>query len=220
MVAHLGSGCVLKLGAEASEELVKTIDLGRFSILHFATHAVTDDDNPPRSAVLLAAGDAAEDGLLQMGEIVALRLGGRIVVLSSCRSASGELLRGEGVMGLARAFFQAGAHVVVASLWPLADDDAADLFDRFYLHLAEGASVASALAAAQRDRLAAGAPAYAWAGVVVLGDGDQVPIPGGVPRRGWGTAGPILAGSVVILLAATAGWFRRRAPSRGQRLRR
>ena len=210
MVAHLGDGSLLKVGDEASEAFVKEIDLRRFSILHFATHAVTDDDNPPRSAVLLATGGPAEDGLLQMREIVALHLAGRIVVLSSCRSASGELLRGEGVMGLARAFFQAGAHVVVASLWPLADDDAADLFDRFYLHLADGDSVAAALAAAQRDRLAAGAPAYAWAGVVVLGDGDQVPVPGGVPRRGWGTAAAVVAGALAILLVAAVARLRRR----------
>ena len=214
VVADLGPGCLLKVGDEASEAFAKASDLGRFSILHFATHAVIDDDNPSRSAVLLAAGDATEDGLLQMREIVALHLAGRIVVLSSCRSASGELLRGEGVMGLARAFFQAGAHVVVASLWPLADADAADLFDRFYLHLADGASVAAALAAAQRDRRAAGAPAYAWAGVVALGDGDQVPVPGGVPHRAWGGVATLVVGSLAILLAAGAGWLRLRGWTR------
>lgn len=209
VVERLRGGSVLRLGAEASEAFVKSADLGRFRILHFATHAITDGLNPARSAILLPRGGAREDGLLQMREIVDLHLAGQIVVLSSCRSASGELLRGEGVMGLARAFFQAGAHAVVASLWPLADDDAAALFDRFYRHLAAGESVAGALTAAQRDRIAAGAPAAAWAGVVALGDADLVPLPGGVPRR-WGVAVMAVVALALLVAAAAALRFRRR----------
>ena len=57
------------------------------------------------------------------------------MVLSACSTNTGTVLRGEGVMSLARAFFQAGAHTVVASLWPLRDDEAAIFFDRFYDHL-------------------------------------------------------------------------------------
>jgi len=117
--------------------------------------------------------------VLQVREIAELDLDGWIVVLSTCESASGEILRGEGVMGLARAFFQARAHTVVASLWPLRDDYGAALFDRFYYHLGKGKSVAAALQAAQLDRMKEGAPAEAWAGVVVLGDGDRVPVLGG-----------------------------------------
>jgi hypothetical protein len=188
-VRHLDGGSVLRVGDEASEGYVKNTDLRRFGVLHFATHAVLDDQHPERSGVLLTPAPASEDGLLQMREIVSLHLDGRIVVLSSCRSASGQMLRGEGVMGLARAFFQAGAHTVVASLWPLRDDDGAALFDRFYAHLGDGLSVSRALRAAQRDRIAAGAPSYAWAGLVVLGDGDLVPLPGGTPCSLCSSAG-------------------------------
>jgi CHAT domain-containing protein/tetratricopeptide (TPR) repeat protein len=180
-VRHLDGESALRIGGEASEGFLKTTDLRRFGILHFATHAVLDDQNPERSGVLLTPAPATEDGLLQIREIVPLHLDGRIVVLSSCRSASGTVLRGEGVLGIARAFFQAGAHTVVASLWPLRDDDGAALFDRFYAHLGEGMSVGRALHAAQRDRIADGAPAYAWAGLIALGDGDLVPLPGGRP---------------------------------------
>lgn len=112
-------------------------------------------------------------------------------------------------MGLARAFFQAGAHTVVASLWPVRDDDGAALFDRFYAHLAEGRSIAASLRAAQRDRIDAGAPAYAWAGLVVLGDGDLVPLPGGrrpSDLRIW-TLG---AGAALLLLAVAVLLWRRR----------
>lgn len=196
VVHSLGGGSELRVGADASESFLKENGTARFGIVHFATHALTDDVEPDRSFILLSPGDSKEDGLLQSREIAGLDLKGRTVVLSSCSSASGEILRGEGVMGLARAFFQAGAHTVVASLWPLRDDHGAALFDRFYRHLAEGESVAAALQAAQRDRLKEGAPPVAWAGVVVLGDGGRVPLPGG--RRGF----PSASGWIIALLAA------------------
>jgi len=203
-VRHLDAGSVLRVGGEASEGFIKHADLRRFAILHFATHAVLDDQYPERSGVLLTAQPANEDGLLQIHEIVALPLDGRIVVLSSCRSATGHMLRGEGVMGMARAFFQAGAHTVVASLWPLRDDDGAALFDRFYIHLAQGKSVAAALRAAQRDRIEAGAPPYAWAGLLVLGDGGLVPLPGG--RKGLDLPPWVsIAAAAVGLLAVGLG---------------
>jgi CHAT domain-containing protein/tetratricopeptide (TPR) repeat protein len=206
-VRHLAGASVLRVGGDASEGFLKSADLHRFGVLHFATHAILDDQSPERSGVLLTPEPASEDGLLQIREIVLLPLEGRVVVLSSCRSASGTVLRGEGVMGIARAFFQAGAHTVVASLWPLRDDDGAALFDRFYVHLGEGQSVAAALHAAQRDRLAGGAPAYAWAGLMVMGDGDLVPLPGG--RRGpdfnpWIFAAASLG--VLLLALLVLGW--------------
>jgi CHAT domain-containing protein len=206
VVRDLGGGSVQRLGEDASEVYVKTTPLQRFGVLHFATHAVTDEANPDRSGVLLAPGAANQDGLLQIREIVDLDLRGRVIVLSACSSNTGAMLRGEGVMSLARAFFQAGAHTVVASLWRLRDDEAADFFDRFYRHLGRGRSVAAALQAAQRDMIRDGAPAAAWAGLVVLGDGDLVPLPGG--RKGWnvpvwawvaGAAAAVLLGLFAVL---------------------
>jgi CHAT domain-containing protein/tetratricopeptide (TPR) repeat protein len=209
VVRDLGGGSVQRLGEDASEVFVKTTPLQRFGVLHFATHAVTDETNPDRSGVLLAPGAANQDGLLQIREIVDLGLDGRVVVLSACSSNTGALLRGEGVMSLARAFFQAGAHTVVASLWRLRDDEAADLFDRFYRHLGKGLSVAAALRSAQRDMIAGGTPAAAWAGLVVLGDGGLVPLPGGrkgiaVPGWVW-VAGGLLAVALAALLLSKKG---------------
>lgn len=205
---HLGGGELL-VGKEASETYVKSGAAGGFGLLHFAAHAVTDEVNPDGSAIHLSPGDGREDGVLRVREIADLDLDGRIAVLSTCESASGEILRGEGVMGLARAFFQAGAHTVVASLWPLRDDDGAALFDRFYRHLSQGKSVAAALQAAQRDRMSEGAPAEAWAGVVVLGDGGRVPVPGG---RGPNPARWALV--LGLLAAALLAYGARRARQR------
>lgn len=200
-VRRLGGESLVQVGEQASEGFLKGADLRRFGILHFATHAVLDDQNPERSGVLLTPAPASEDGLLQIREIVSLPLEGRVVVAASCRSASGAVLRGEGVMGLARAFFQAGSHTVVANLWPLRDDDGAALFDRFYHHLAQGKSVAAALRAAQLDRIADGAPGYAWAGLMVLGEGDLVPMPGGRPEPPFAPWVWVAAGGSALLLA-------------------
>jgi CHAT domain-containing protein len=171
MAAVLGGRSVVLVGRDASESALKKSDLDRFGILHLAAHAVVDDEHPERSAILLAPGDG-EDGFLQLKDIAGLRLRRRTVVLTACRSASGAWIDGEGVIGLARAFFQAGARAVVGSLWPLRDDETAGLMRRFSAALARGQSVTDALASAQRAAIDAGEPAAAWAGLVVLGDGS------------------------------------------------
>ena len=208
LVRDLGGGSVRRLGEDASETFLKGHPLKTYGVLHFATHAVTDEAHPERSGVLLAPGDSNQDGLLQIREIVDLDLDGRVVVLSACSSNTGALLRGEGVMSLARAFFQAGAHTVVASLWRLRDDEAADFFDHFYSHLGQGLSVAAALQAAQRDLIAEGAQAAAWAGIVVLGDGEMVPLPGG--RKGIAVPAWEWVAGVALLAGVAVAWFWRK----------
>jgi hypothetical protein len=208
---RLGSVDILE-GADATERAVKARDLRGYGVLHFAAHAVADDERPERSAVLLAPGDPSEDGLLQAREIERLDLDGRVVVLSACQSASGLVRGGEGVMSLARAFFAAGAHAVIGSRWPIRDEDAAWLFDAFYRHVAEGASLAAALKLAKTDAIADGRPASAWAGVVLLGSGDIRPAPGGLRPRGisWDTIMTVVAALIVLALGAFAATQRAR----------
>jgi CHAT domain-containing protein len=119
-------------GDAATEHTLKNATLSEFAVLHFAAHARADEAFPDRSAVFLAAGDADEDGWLQPREIDQFDLRGRLVVLSACESAHGRVLSGEGPLSLARAFFAAGASGVVATRWPLRDDDAAFMMERFY----------------------------------------------------------------------------------------
>ena len=164
------------LGADASERMLKAVSLERYDILHVAAHAVADEANPERSAVVLTPGDGREDGLLQAREISSLDLSGRIVVLSACYTADGAVLSGEGVLSLARAFFAAGAHAVIGSRWPLRDADAAGLFDVFYARLGRGDSLSQALQAAQQAARAAGRPPATWAALMLLGNGDLRPL--------------------------------------------
>lgn len=109
-------------------------------------------------------------------------------------------------MGLARAFLASGAGAVVASLWPVRDADAFTFFSRFYGALSEGESVNAALARVQRERRAAGAPAEAWAGFVVYGDGDAVPVARGRSASPW----PAFGVAGLLAAAAAAGLSRRR----------
>lgn len=208
-----GGASRLLFGADASEAALKGAPLGRYGVVHLAAHAVVDPVHPERSSIVLAPGAPQEDGLLQPAEIARLDFAGRVVVLSGCESSAGTVLPGEGPLSLARPFFEAGARAVVGSLWPLRDDEAAELLAAFYRRLARGASLATALAEAKRERLAAGAPPAAWAGLVLLGDGAFVPLPraqdepGGVPLLG--------AVAVSVLLAALAFTsMRRRIPAR------
>jgi CHAT domain-containing protein len=194
-------------GAAASERFLKNAPLGTLAILHLAAHARADAAFPERSAVFLAPGDPREDGWLQPGEIAELDLRGRLVVLSACDSAEGTLLSGEGPLSLARAFFSAGARSVVATRWPLRDDDAAFMMEHFYQALGVGQSVAGALRQARRDAIDAGLPAAAWAGFATLGDGLQQPL---TPRSGRAAYRSPVVAVLVILTIAIAVWWRRR----------
>ena len=206
---HLG-GVEALVGLQASERALKDRDLREYGILHFAAHAIADERDHDRSAVLLSPGAGDEDGLLQAREIEGLDLDGRIVVLSACHTASGAVLSGEGVLSLARAFFAAGAQSVIGTRWPIRDEDAAIIFDAFYRTLGGGASLAEALAQAKVEVMNAGRPAAVWASLVLLGDGAFRPFPGG-PRETAPTfsiAAPI--GLAVVLLLSIAAF----APAR------
>jgi CHAT domain-containing protein len=202
VIRRLGGRSGMLSGADATETALKRSDLHEYALLLLATHTVIDDEHPERTAVVLSPADDDQDGLLQAREIAALDFGGRVVVMSGCSSAGGENLEGEGIVGLARSFFVAGARTVVGSLWPLEDREAAKLVAELAGHLARGLGTSAALAAAQRDLLRAGAPPAAWAGLIVLGDGDHAPFPrgsgGGVGFAWWWLA----AGGVLLVAAA------------------
>ena len=217
-IAEIVGDADVRIGNTATERSFKTSAFEDLGVVHFATHAIMDRDHPERSAVVLASASDDEDGLLQVREIVGLPLDGKVVVLSACSGATGTAIRGEGVMSLARAFLYAGADAVVASQWPLDDNDALLLFQRLYTHLDAGMTLAEALAHAQREMAEAGAPVAAWGGVVVLGRGDLVvrPDPGlkvrierFVQRR---RDVLLVVSGLVVLLGLAMAWTRRPRP--------
>ena len=162
------------LREQAREEEMKIGELQGCRIVHFATHGVLDEIVPRRSGVVLALdGDPAEDGFLQIHEIFNLRLDADIVILSACQTGLGRLLRGEGMVGLSRAFFYAGASSVIASLWSVNDRSTALLMTHFHENLKNGIDKRSALKEAKLTLLAEGgrlAHPYYWAPFVLTGD--------------------------------------------------
>ena len=159
-------------GAGARESSLRDASMPQYPVLHFATHGLVSDVQPKRSGLLLAP-ETGEDGLLQMSEIYGLGLSANLVVLSACQTALGREITGEGLIGLSRAFFYAGARSVVATLWNLNDRFAAEFVERFYRELNQGHSSEEAL---RRAKLAyVNHPRYShpfyWSSLIMMGDG-------------------------------------------------
>jgi CHAT domain-containing protein len=118
---------------EATEEKSKAFSANR-DILHFATHAELNENDPLSSAVLLAK-EGKEDGRLEVREIFGMDLKANLVVLSGCETGLGKLSTGDELVGLTRAFIYAGTPSVVASLWSVDDSSTAHLMASFYRNL-------------------------------------------------------------------------------------
>ena len=86
-----------------------------------------------------------DDGLLQVREIIRLRLNAELTTLSACDTGVGKLQGQEGISNLVEAFLVAGSQSVVASLWSADDTFASALMERFYQRMAQGEDTSSAL---------------------------------------------------------------------------
>ncbi|MFN0150085.1 MAG: CHAT domain-containing protein [bacterium] len=195
---------VLVGAAACEDEIVRLAESGGladFDVIHFATHALIDERRPERSALVLAQDRTADplaaaldgrrtfDGLVTAKEVLRdWRLDADLVVLSACESGVGREVRGEGTVGFAHAFFQAGVRSVVVSLWRV-DDRATALFMRRFYENCTGVSArpgapgvampkAEALREAKRwlreYRTPSGRQPYAhpyyWSSFILVGD--------------------------------------------------
>ncbi len=163
----------LYLGAAMTEEAFRREPLDRYRRLHFATHSLIDEQLPSRSGVVLSLAQAAtEDGFLDVTEITDLKLNCDLVVLSACQSGRGQLVSGEGIVGLTRAFLYAGARRITVSLWNVSDLSTARLMTDFYQHLNAQLDPAAALRQAKLDMIKRGKASrhpYYWASFVLVG---------------------------------------------------
>ena len=99
-------------------------------------------------------------------DIVGVPLQADLVTISACRSAGSRVYSGEGLVGFAWAFLQAGARNVVAGLWDVNDRSTSLLMQQLYAEISAGRSPAAALRAAKLRMLAKGGPyrkPYYWA---------------------------------------------------------
>ena len=160
------------LGRQAREDVLKAHSPAAYQIIHLACHAVIDEKVPYRSSLILSqAPDGNEDGILHAWELYNLRLRANLVVLSACQTATGAVEKTEGVLGLTRIFFYAGAGSVLSTLWPISDQSTVHLMKGFYENLASGRSKAEALRNAKLAMLKSPySDPYYWAGFVISGD--------------------------------------------------
>jgi len=207
LLGQTAQGADILLGPDASEQelvsLARQGTLSDYGTLHIATHALVDDDHPEQSALVLSqvglpdpleaamAGERIYDGLVTAKEIVReWDLNADLVVLSACETGLGKEVTGEGYVGFAHAFLQAGARSLVVSLWKVDDRATALLMQRFYEnrsgyfagersgHVADPLPVAEALAEAkawlqeyedETGRKPYEHPYY-WSAFVLIGD--------------------------------------------------
>jgi CHAT domain-containing protein len=127
------------LADEATKQKVQEL-IGRYPLLHFATHGYLSEDAPLLSAILLANGEA-----LTVYELMGLNLKARLVVLSACRTGQGTATGGDDVLGLTRGLLGTGVRAAVVSLWPVNDLSTSLLMGEFYRRLRAGDSPAAAL---------------------------------------------------------------------------
>ncbi len=174
------------LGTEPllGERATKTAVLRRaenVGLLHLAAHGEFTASDPIFSWVRLASDDR-HHGLVEMHEVWdywALPRA-RLVTLSGCQTALGELTRGDEVLGLTQAFLVAGSRSVLSTLWSVADQPSEQLMVLFYRRLLAGETAASALRQAQLGLMEKLDDPYYWAGYTLTGD----------PRTVWQAAPP------------------------------
>jgi CHAT domain-containing protein len=126
------------LDFEANLRTAVNPQLSEYQYLHFATHGYADPERPGLSSLVLSLVDRrgnSQEGLLRASDIYNLKLPAELVVLSACQTGLGKQIRGEGVMGLTRAFLYAGAKRVVVSLWNVNDEATTELMGSFYERL-------------------------------------------------------------------------------------
>jgi|GEM_PF-2650772 len=145
------------------------------SILHLATHAWVDTQSPAASGIAFTSVNQRGepiDGVLRLFDIYDLQLSSKLVVLSSCRTALGRDVQGEGIDGLVRAFLQIRVPRVIATLWNVQDSSSAELMGNFYeAHLKQHRSVAESLQQAQKKAMLSPHTKhpYYWAGYKLEG---------------------------------------------------
>ena len=171
-----GASADVWLDLEANEDNLGTRDVTKYRIIHVATHGLLNAERPQFTGVVLSlVGNKTHDGFVRTDEVFNLRLGSPLVMLSACETGLGKEKRGEGIMGLTRAFMYAGAPTVGVSLWSVADKSTADLMTDFYRRLlstGDSTTSSGALRGAQLAMITGkkySAPFY-WAPFVLVGD--------------------------------------------------
>ena len=157
------------LGKDATKQAVLE-SMHSVSLIHFAAHGDDERGEIALSPISSCGIPHEEDYLLTMAEISQVRLTAKLVVLSCCHSASGQI-RAEGIVGIARAFLASGARAVLAALWAVDDKATMWFMNRFYEHLVHGESASESLYQAMKSmRETSFSDVMQWAPFMLIGD--------------------------------------------------
>lgn len=172
-IRKIASGTSL-LGKKSTETAFKK-NASKYNILHFAMHTLINNEKPMLSKlVFYQDGDSGEDGMLNTYELFGMDLNAGLAVLSACNTGSGKLLKGEGIMSLARGFMYAGVPGIVMTMWAVEDQASAQIVTSFYSYLDKGMPKDEALRQSKLDMLSEGnmlrSHPYYWAAYVTIGD--------------------------------------------------
>jgi CHAT domain-containing protein len=173
-IASVNPGTEVRIGSASTEAGVRAA-LREGASVHVASHGTHNSQNPLFSRMIVGSAQhptAADDGQLEVHEILGLQTTSRLVFLSGCETGLGSGTEsafepGSEEGSLAQAFLIAGAQTVVATLWRVDDAESVDLAKVFYRQVRLGASPAEALAIAQRTSIRQ--PGYSWAAYTVSG---------------------------------------------------
>jgi CHAT domain-containing protein/tetratricopeptide (TPR) repeat protein len=168
-VAALFPGARLLVGDAATKPQVMQ-ELGKFRVLHFATHGLLDAEDGLSCGLVLTTLAGGDLQLLEARDLLGMRLSARLAVLSACDTGQGEKSGGEGLLGLTWAFRAAGCPSIVASLWSVEDSATGKLMVQFYTGLKAGErkddALRTAMLSVKKDQ---SAPFY-WSAFQVNGD--------------------------------------------------
>jgi CHAT domain-containing protein/Flp pilus assembly protein TadD len=143
------------------------------SLIHISSHSFLLNEQP--FIVFSENEKSDEDSFLEIGEILQLKLNSDLVVLSSCKSGLGEVDKREGILGMQKAFFDAGARSVVVSLWDVNDKYTYLFMELFYKNLKAGFSKSAALKNAKLNFIKEYSPnPYYWAAFVLSGNTAKI----------------------------------------------
>ncbi len=181
---------------------------GQFPVVHLATHAVASDADALGSYIAFYGLKKNPDSTYRMyeQEVYALdlkRVG--LIILSACETGKGQLVNGEGILSLSRAFSYAGCRRVVTSLWKADDRSTAYIMGRLHRYLRQGRDVDEALQLAKKDYLEDDSvnpqfkTAYYWAHLVLIGD-HQALVPVSFPWLIWIVCGGFFLSVLTIIV--------------------
>ncbi len=176
-IGNVFTGKVL-LEGEATEANFKKY-ASKYGILHFAMHALINDEDPLASKLIFTLdNDTIEDGFLNTYEIYDLNLNADLAVLSACKTGVGKLSKGEGIMSLARGFLYAGVPGIVMTLWEVEDVSSVKIMDEFYKNLKNGLPKDIALRNSKLEYLNNSnqlqSHPYFWGAFVQIGDNSPI----------------------------------------------